>query len=112
MGSITVDPDLLDAVGMVVNEKVLVADVENGARFETYIFLGERGTGHIIVNGAAAHLTDVGHRVLIMAFCHVDARELPVHRPRVIICDHRNRIAERVEYPTCGTRNDVVSQVV
>ena len=99
MGSITVDPDLLDATGMVVNEKVLVADCNNGNRFETYIFLGERGSGEIRVNGAAAGLTGIGHEVLIMSFCHLNEQEMKSHRPKVIICDERNGIAERLEYP-------------
>ena len=98
MGSITVDPDLLDATGMVVNEKVLVADCENGHRFETYIFLGDRGSGQIKVNGAAAKLTSVGHHVLIMSFAHMSAEEAAQHRPKVVICDKRNRVAELIEY--------------
>lgn len=98
MGSITIDPVLLDATGLVVNEKVLVADCDNGNRFETYIFLGERGSGQIIINGAAANLTAVGHRVLIMSFCQLTEQEMRSHRPRVVICDDRNRIAEQIEY--------------
>ena len=84
---------------MVVNEKVLVADCDNGSRFETYIFLGEPESGEIRINGAAADLTNVGHQVLIMSFCHVDEAELRTHRPKVIICDEHNRIAERLAYP-------------
>jgi aspartate 1-decarboxylase len=99
MGSITIDPVLLEATGMVVNEKVLVADCNNGNRFETYIFLGERGSGQIRVNGAAADLTGIGHRVLIMSFCQMTEAEMERHRPRVVICDERNRIAELIEYP-------------
>lgn len=102
MGSITVDPDLLDAVGMLVNEKVLVADCNNGARFETYIFLGERGSGEIKVNGAAADLTGIGHEVLIMSFCQLDAKELQTHRPKVVICTKNNTIGELIEYPAAG----------
>lgn len=99
MGSITIDPDLLDATGLVVNEKVLVADCDNGQRFETYIFLGERGSGEIKVNGAAANRTGIGHQVLIMSFCQMTEEEMRTHRPKVVICDEHNRIAERIEYP-------------
>jgi len=99
MGSITIDPVLLEATGMALNEKVLVADCENGERFETYIFPGERGSGEIRVNGAAALCTSVGHRVLIMSFCHLTPQELATHRPKVVICDQRNNIAELIEYP-------------
>ncbi len=99
MGSITIDPVLLEATGMVVNEKVLVADCNNGERFETYIFLGERGSGAVKVNGAAADLTGIGHQVLVMSFCQLEEQELRTHRPKVVICDQENGIAERIEYP-------------
>lgn len=102
MGSITIDPVLLEATGMAVNEKVLVADCDNGQRFETYIFLGERGSGEIKVNGAAARRTGVGHKVLIMSFCHLTPQELATFRPKVVICDEQNRIEEFIEYPAAG----------
>ncbi len=98
LGSVTIDPDLLDATGMVVNEKVLVADCQSGARFESYIFKGERGSGRIEVNGAAARLTAVGHRVLIMSFCQLAPDEFETHRPRVVICDEHNRIGQTLRY--------------
>lgn len=97
-GSITIDPDLLDATGMVINEKVLIADCENLARFETYIFEGERGSGQIQVNGAAANLTEKGHHLLIMSFAHMSEEEMLKHRPKVVICDEQNRIVELIEY--------------
>jgi aspartate 1-decarboxylase len=102
MGSITIDPELLDATGMVVNEKVLVADCNNGERFETYIFLGERGRGEIKINGAAANLSGIGHQVLIMSFCQLTSQELLAHRPRVVICGADNGIARRIEYPAAS----------
>lgn len=98
MGSVTIDPVLLEATGMVVNEKILVADCENGARFETYIFEGERGSGAIVINGAAAHRTAVGHHVLIMSFAGMTPDEVAGHRPKVVICDERNGIAELLRY--------------
>ncbi|MDI9403156.1 MAG: aspartate 1-decarboxylase [Limnohabitans sp.] len=98
MGSITIDPDLLDAVGMRVNEKVLVADIDSMNRFETYIFRGERGSGVIGINGAAARLSGVGHRVIIMSFCHVSLEEMRAHKPKVVLCTSDNRVAQYLEY--------------
>lgn len=114
MGSITIDPVLLEATGMVVNEKVLVADCDNGQRFETYIFLGERGSGEIKVNGAAARRTGVGHKVLIMSFCQLTPQEMAGFRPKVVICDEHNRIAEFIQYPPAETmtpKRDVTARV-
>jgi aspartate 1-decarboxylase len=97
-GSIVIDQDLLDATGLVPNEKVLVADCENGNRYETYVFPGERGSGIIGINGAAARLTGLGHRLIILAFCQLDAAELAGHRPKVVVCDADNRIEQLIEY--------------
>ena len=98
MGSVTIDPVLLEATGMVVNEKILVADCETGARFETYVLGGERGSGSVVVNGAAAHLTEIGHHILIMSFADMTPQEMATHRPIVAICDERNGIAELLRY--------------
>lgn len=98
MGSITIDPILLDAVGLRVNEKVLIADVTNAQRFETYIFKGKRGSGEICVNGAAANRTGVGHIVLVMSFCHLTLEEFKSHRPKVVLVGPRNSIAKVIEY--------------
>lgn len=101
-GSITIDQDLLDATGLVVNEKVLIADCENGNRFETYVFAGPAGSRAIGVNGAAANLTRVGHRVLVMSFCQLTPEEMRSHRPKVVVCDAENGIAEQFEYAPVG----------
>ena len=98
LGSISIDPVLLEATGLVVNEKVLVADCETGDRFESYIFRGQPGSGEIEVNGAAANLTSVGHRVLIMSFAHMTPEEMKAHRPRVVLCDEHNGIGEVLRY--------------
>ena len=97
-GSITIDSDLLDATGLRVNEKVLVADANSTNRFETYVFEGESGSGIIGVNGAAAQLTGIGHRVIIMSFCHLDEQEFSAHRPKVVICDADNRVEKLIQY--------------
>jgi len=95
VGSITIDRDLMDAVGLVVGECVLVADTQNGARFETYVIEGGRGSGTICVNGAAAHLVEVGHRVIIMAFAYATPGRAKQLRPLVAIVDRDNRV-ERI----------------
>jgi len=97
-GSITIDADLLRASGLLPNEAVTIADSENGNRFETYVIEGEPGTGVIGINGAAARLSKVGNRVIIMSFVLLDTDEVAKHRSRVVIADARNRVAETVEH--------------
>ena len=91
VGSITIDQDLMDAVGIVANEKVHVVNNNNGARFETYVIAGERASGVICVNGAAARLVQKGDIVIIIAYAYVDAKELAAHVPRVAIMGPDNR---------------------
>ncbi len=97
-GSIVIDQDLLDATGMAANEKVLVGDCENGSRFETYILPAKRGSREIGVNGAAAKLSAIGHRVIILAFCQLTPEEMAIHRPKVVVCDSKNGVANMIEY--------------
>ena len=99
-GSITIDADLLRASGLLPNEAVIVADCENGNRFSTYVILGKPGSGTIGVNGAAARLTQVGHRLIIMAFVLATPQEVMTHKSRVVIADKNNRAAETVEHPS------------
>ena len=99
-GSITIDADLLRASGLLPNEAVLVADSENGNRFETYVIAGESGSGVIGINGAAARLSNIGNRVIIMSFVHATPQEAAQHRARVIIVDSRNRLRETIEHPS------------
>ncbi len=93
VGSVTIDKDLLDAADMVPDEKVLVVDVDNGARFETYVFEGAPGSGVIGVNGGAARQCQVGDRVLIMAFAAFDSDEVAGHVPRIVFVDEHNAVA-------------------
>ncbi|MEM8874340.1 MAG: aspartate 1-decarboxylase [Planctomycetota bacterium] len=90
-GSITIDQNLLDAAGMLVNEKVLIADCDNGERFETYIIPGPRGEGTIGVNGAAARLSGIGHKVIILAFVQVTPDEAQTHESKVVLVDEKNQ---------------------
>ena len=100
-GSITIDRDLLEATGLLPNEAVIVADCENWNRFETYILPGEAGSGIIGINGAAARLSKVGNRVIVMAFAYYTAAaEAREHVAKVIIADRKNRVMERIEAPS------------
>lgn len=91
VGSITIDQDLMDRVGIVPYEQVLVADVDNGSRHETYTIPGPRGSGVICINGAAARLVEKGDRVIIMAFADYEPAELEGHCPKVVHVDQANR---------------------
>lgn len=91
-GSITLDPDLMDASGILPYEQVAVVDVTNGARLETYAILGERGTGQVCINGAAAHLIHEGDIVIILAYQLVSEDEARRAAPKHVYVDARNRI--------------------
>lgn len=87
MGSITIDEDLLDAANMIAGEKVQIVDNNNGERFETYIIKGERGSGCICLNGAAARKVQVGDVVIIMSYALMDFEEAKQFKPSVIFPD-------------------------
>ena len=89
-GSMSIDPDLMDQVGLNVYERILCSNTANGARFETYAILGERGTGEIRLNGAAALLGKPGDRLTIMSFAVLDAQEAKKWKPRVIVLNEKN----------------------
>ena len=99
-GSITVDADLLRASGLLPNEAVIVADCDNGNRFQTYVIVGEPGTGIIGVNGAAARLTQVGHKVIVMSFLLANPDEIAKHKSKVLIVNDANKVVETVEHPS------------
>jgi aspartate 1-decarboxylase len=84
VGSITIDPDLLDAADILEHEQVHVVDVDNGARFETYTIAGERGSGTMQVNGAAARLVHHGDTIIVISYAQYDAAELARYEPRVV----------------------------
>lgn len=98
VGSITIDQDLLDEVGMLANEKVHVVNNNNGARFETYIIAGERGSGVICVNGAAARLVQKGDIVIILTYGYVMDENARGHKPTVAIMNENNTIREIINY--------------
>jgi aspartate 1-decarboxylase len=94
VGSLTVDPTLLEAADMFENEQVAVVDVDNGQRFETYVIRGEPGSGEMKVNGAAARLVHVGDTVIVFSYAQYDHDELETYEPRVVHVDADNRIVE------------------
>ena len=97
-GSLTIDANLLDQCGMRAHDAILVANCETGARFETYIFSGDRGSGVIGVNGAAAHLAKPGHRIIIIHWAYLDAKEAESHTPSVLLMNSDNTIREIVHH--------------
>lgn len=98
VGSITIDQNLLDAVGMLPNEKVHIVNNNNGARFETYIIAGQRGSGVICVNGAAARLVQRGDVVIILSYAYMMNDEAKEHKPTVAIMNDNNSIREIISY--------------
>ena len=92
VGSITVDPELLEAADILEHEQVHVVDIDNGARFETYTIPGERGSGDMKVNGAAARLVARGDTIIVISYAHYDAEELSAYQARVVHVDRENRI--------------------
>lgn len=91
-GSMTIAADLAEKVGLLPYEKILVGNMANGARFETYVIYGARGSGEIQLNGATAHLGKIGDRLTIMNFAQFTPREAVGHKPRVIILNERNEV--------------------
>jgi aspartate 1-decarboxylase len=96
VGSITIDEDILDAVGMIANEKVQIVNNNNGARFETYIIPGMRGSGVICVNGAAARLVQKGDVVIIISYVLVADEKVSSHKPKVAIMSEDNKIKDLI----------------
>lgn len=92
VGSITIDPDLLEAADILPHEQVHVLDIDNGARFETYALLGERGSGAMQVNGAAARLVHSGDTIIVVSYAEYDERDLEQYEPRVVHVGRRNEI--------------------
>jgi aspartate 1-decarboxylase len=111
-GSLTIDPNLMDAVGLLPYEAILVSNVATGLRAQTYVLPGVRGSGAIELNGAMARLGSVGDRIIVMAFAELEPEELEAHQPRVVALDHRNQIVERIDYPPVAHAVDGVLSVL
>ena len=108
VGSITVDQDLLDASGIFEYEKVQIVDIDNGNRFETYTIAGERGSGLICLNGAAARCVSVGDKIIIMSYAQMTPQEVKEnYHPKVVFVDENNRISRISEYEKHGRLEDM-----
>ena len=107
VGSITVDEDLLDASGILEYEKVQIVDVNNGSRFETYTIAGERGSGMICLNGAAARCVSTGDKIIIMCYAQLTPEEAKTEKPKVVFVDDKNQIARITNYEKHGRLEDM-----
>lgn len=107
VGSITVDEGLMDAAGLIEYEKVQVVDVNNGNRIETYVISGERGSGMICLNGAAARRVSIGDKVIIMAYAQMTPEEAKAHKPKVVFVDEDNRPVRITSYEKHGQLEDM-----
>lgn len=103
VGSITIDVDLLDAAGILVNEKVAIVNNNNGERFETYTIAGERGSGIVCLNGAAARKVQAGDIVIIINYVMMDDDKAKAHKPNVVLVDGDNRITDVLHYEPANT---------
>lgn len=108
VGSITVDPVLMEAAGIIEYEKVQIVDVENGSRFETYTISGEPGSGMICLNGAAARMVQKGDHIILMSYCDMTPEEAKTHRPHVVFVDEENHIRKVSRYEKHGQLSDDV----
>jgi aspartate 1-decarboxylase len=91
-GSITIDQRLLEEANILPHEKVQIVDLNNGARFETYVLVGKADSGIICLNGAAARMGQVGDLLIVISYCHMEFEEAKKHSPRIIQVDRENRI--------------------
>lgn len=107
IGSITVDEELMEKSGIYEYEKVQVVDIDNGSRFETYVISGERGSGMICLNGAAARMVSVGDKIIIMAYASMSPEELKENPPKVVFVDDKNNITRITRYEKHGRLEDL-----
>ena len=102
VGSITIDEALMDAAGIMEYEQVQIVDVNNGSRFTTYVIAGERGSGLVCLNGAAARQVSVGDKIIIMCYAQMTPEEAASHAPKVVFVDDDNRISKTTRYEKHG----------
>lgn len=102
VGSITVDMDLLEQAGILEYEKVQIVDVNNGSRFETYTIAGERGSGVMCLNGAAARMVQTGDKIILMAYAQVTPEEASELRPTVLFVNEKNKVTKVTNYEKHG----------
>lgn len=97
-GSITIDKDLMDQSGLILFEQVDVLDVTNGNRLTTYVIEGERGSGVICINGAAAHLVNKDDLVIICSYAQMEAEEAKAFKPTVLLMDEQNKVKSQIDF--------------
>ncbi|AHM56314.1 aspartate 1-decarboxylase PanD [Peptoclostridium acidaminophilum DSM 3953] len=102
VGSITIDRTLMDAAGILEGERVQIVNNNNGARLETYVIEGERGSGVVCLNGAAARHVHPGDSVIIIAYCWLDSEEVKTFKPKVVFVDKHNRVVETTDHEDHG----------
>lgn len=107
VGSITIDEKLMEASGIYEYEKVQIADVNNGNRFETYVIAGEPGSGMICLNGAAAHMVEIGDKIIIMSYAMMEESEIKDNKPKVVFVDDDNQISRVTNYEKHGQLFDI-----
>ncbi|MGI5246556.1 aspartate 1-decarboxylase [Dactylosporangium sp. CA-139066] len=111
VGSVTVDEDLMEAADLLAGEQVAIVDVTNGARLETYVIAGPRGSGVIGINGAAAHLVHPGDLVILISYAQLDDATARTYRPRVVHVDADNRVIELDSDPASAVPGMVGSPI-
>ena len=107
IGSITVDETLMEAAGLTEYEKVEIADVDNGARFSTYVICGEANSGIICLNGAAARMVSTGDKVIIMSYAQMTPEEIKENPPKVVFVNDDNTISRITRYEKHGKLSDL-----
>jgi aspartate 1-decarboxylase len=95
VGSMTLDPDLMDAADLIVHERIEIYNITNGERFATYVIEGQRGSGEIVINGAAAHKARRGDLIIIASYADFENDEALRHKPTVVFVDGANKIVEK-----------------
>ena len=107
VGSITIDEALMDASGISEYEQVQIVDVNNGQRFETYVIAGERNSGMICLNGAAARMVQVGDKIIIMCYCGMSPDEMEGYAPKVVFVDEENKVSRITRYEKHGLLSEM-----
>lgn len=107
IGSITIDEALMEKAGIYEYEKVQIADIDNGSRFETYVIAGERNSGMICLNGAAARMVSVGDKIIIMSYASMTPEELQENPPKVVFVDDNNQVILETRYEKHGRLEDL-----
>lgn len=110
VGSITIDEELMEAAGIYEYEQVQIVDINNGARFETYVIAGEAGSGMICLNGAAARMVSVGDKIIIMCYAGMSPEEIKENPPKVVFVDDKNSIKRITRYEKHGRLTDEMAE--